>query len=284
MLTPIRVAETLETIRKSLQNANDYLENSQSAPGEESQYYLWFIGDYIEDAFRTLLVLLDSLELSRSYNEVYSLFTEARKDFGEINTGPEGPYLTWSAPLYRYLDAVAVTHGTPSSIAITKDLAGILRESNYFVGAASLFSTPPQSEAQLHDRIEGVLRCLFRDLQHKPRLTKPIKNFEPDTGLPSISTLIEYKYLARSGDVGPMADQVLADTRGYHSPEWNNFIYVIYETRRFRSEEEWNRLLAASGVTDNTQIVVLLGEPSDKAASNEGAAPDANRAMRGRRR
>ena len=163
---------------------------------------------------------------------------------------------------------------------LAKDLGGILRESTYFVGSNRLFLLPPQGEPELHDRIEGVLRCLFRDLLRKPTLSKPIKNFEPDTGLPSIRTLIEYKYLARPEDVGPLADQVLADTRGYHSPEWDHFFYVIYETRRFRSEEEWNRLLVASGVTENTRIVVLSGEPSERRSSN----PDVNRAARGPRR
>jgi len=279
MLTPIRVAEALEAIRKTLHDANEYFEKSEIEGTPNSEY---FISIYVEDTFRKLLVLIESLGLSRSYDEVYSLFTEARRDVSAVD--PAFGHLSWVQEISRYLEAISVTHGTPSNITVTKDLASILRAANYFVGDERLFEAPPEDEPKLHVRIEGALRCLFRDLQHKPRLNKPIKNFEPDTGLPSIRTLIEYKYLARSGDIGPMADQVLADTRGYYSPEWDNFIYVIYETRRFRSEEEWNRLLAASGVADNTQIIVLSGEPSEKGSSNEGAAPDANRALRGRRR
>ena len=59
-----------------------------------------------------------------------------------------------------------------------------------------------------------MLKCVFPDLKHKPVLTKQIKNFEPDTGISSSATLIEYKFLSRAEDVGPLADELLADTRG----------------------------------------------------------------------
>jgi hypothetical protein len=32
--------------------------------------------------------------------------------------------------------------------------------------------------------MEAILRCVFKDLKHKPPIGKAIKNFEPDTGLP----------------------------------------------------------------------------------------------------
>jgi hypothetical protein len=106
------------------------------------------------------------------------------------------------------------------------------------------------------------LKCVFPDLKHKPTLTKQIKNFEPDTGIPSIETLIEYKFLSRREDIATIADEVLADTRGYTSRDWNRFLYVIYETNRIRPEKDWNQLLRQSGVPENTTIVVLGGEPT----------------------
>jgi hypothetical protein len=110
-------------------------------------------------------------------------------------------------------------------------------------------------------RIEGILKPVFPDLKYKLALTKQIKNFEPDTGIPSLTTLIEYKFLTRKIDVPKIADQILADTRGYISKEWTRFLYVIYETHRFRTEKDWNQLLEQSGVSANTTVVVLSGEP-----------------------
>jgi len=63
-----------------------------------------------------------------------------------------------------------------------------------------------------------------------------------------------------------VADQVLADTRGYTSREWNSFIYVIYETERFRSESQWRQFLRECAVESNATIVVMSGHPVDRAA------------------
>ena len=86
----------------------------------------------------------------------------------------------------------------------------------------------------------------------------------PDTGIPSIQTLIEYKFLGKKHDEKLLADQILADTRGYHSKDWNHFFYVIYETGRFCPEKKWNQLLRACDVPDSTTIIVLSGERTVK--------------------
>ena len=110
-----------------------------------------------------------------------------------------------------------------------------------------------------------MLRCIFPDLKHKPSLSKPLKNFEPDTGIPSQRTLIEYKFIKAAKDVPVISDQILADTRGYTSTEWDRFVYVIYETERFQTEEKWTAHLRESGVSMSSTVVVLAGtspEPS----------------------
>jgi hypothetical protein len=61
-----------------------------------------------------------------------------------------------------------------------------------------------------------------------------------------------------------VADEVLADTRGYVSKEWEQFVYVIYETRRLKPEGQWNELMRASGVGAETQVVVLSGEDLER--------------------
>jgi hypothetical protein len=45
-----------------------------------------------------------------------------------------------------------------------------------------------------------------------------------------------------------------------HSPEWNKFVYVIYETKRIMPEKQWVDLLRKSAVSINTNILVLSGE------------------------
>src|SRR5271157_4552638 len=91
-------------------------------------------------------------------------------------------------------------------------------------------------------------------------VTKEIKHYEPDTGLPSIRTLIEYKFISSINDAKRVSEEVLADTRGYVSKEWDKFIYVVYETRRIKPEKQWDQLLRTSGVSRNTSIIVINGE------------------------
>jgi hypothetical protein len=169
----------------------------------------------------------------------------------------------------QYLSAIE-TIGPPAvETSITKDIVEILRESLYSITDPRLFPHAPRCEDDVHRRIEGVLRCLFPDRITKPSLAKPIKNFQPDTGLPSIGTLVEYKFIANESRVSTVADEILADTRGYASREWRTFVYVIYETKRFRTEQQWNALLRAAEVPENTSVIVLSGEEPSSSPSDQ---------------
>lgn len=244
--------------------------------GAQHELSEWlFIGDewhtrenfawHVERTFVMLETVAEAVGLEHFRFSVAALHSEARKgDYAETKMGPEEPYSVWLSKLYIYLAALEALTGDTKAPQLTKDIESILRESIYAITDTQLFSHPPRSENDVHIRIESILKCLFPDLSHKPRLPKPIKNFEPDTGLPSINTLIEYKFLDSPSTVPTIVDQILADTRGYSSPGWNRFIYVIYETNRYRSEKEWTELLRKSGVPRNTTLVVLSGVPSKK--------------------
>lgn len=142
-------------------------------------------------------------------------------------------------------------------LAVGKDCA-----TQYSITDTKCFQSAPSREEEVHVRVEAVLRCVFSDVRTKPPIAKPIKNFVPDTGIPSLSTLIEYKFISTNEEAKRVAEEVLADTRGYVSRDWNKFIYVMYETRRIRSEREWNDLLKSCGAAENTKAMVISGEPA----------------------
>jgi hypothetical protein len=60
-----------------------------------------------------------------------------------------------------------------------------------------------------------------------------------------------------------VVDELLADTRGYPSKEWDRFIYVIYETVRLKPETEWRQMLKENGVEGSTELIVISGEPAE---------------------
>lgn len=200
---------------------------------------------------------------------------QALQNFMKVEPTPWGEATSfWADRLRQYVRAINTTFGTASFSSVTKDLIGILRATQYSITDRSCFQSPPSDEAELHARIEAVLRCVFPDLRRKPPIGKPIKNFEPDTGLPSVQTLIEYKFASSTDDVKRIADEVLADTRGYASKDWTRFVYVIYETKRLKSEVQWVELLKSSEVTESTQIIVLPGEEPRKKPKQRNAKND----------
>ncbi|MFY7954220.1 MAG: hypothetical protein ACOVT5_17080 [Armatimonadaceae bacterium] len=221
------------------------------------------IAHYSEAAYIQLMALLEVLGITHMHGMVVDLFRRAKKakdGWRKTRMGPEEPYLEWAAHLHVFADALRAMFAKPAEGIVSKDVEQILRATLYSITDERCFSSPPKDEHDVHVRIEAVLRCLFSDLKHKPPLGKPIKNFEPDTGLPSIRTLVEYKFISTPADAKRVADEILADTRGYVSSEWDSFFYVIYETKRVRPEAEWEGLLRSSGVPHSTKVIVLSGE------------------------
>lgn len=260
------LSESLKQIHEFLKQADDVFAKNPNRNEKEYDVPEMQIEYYIESAFLHTLVLLDKLNLSRTYEQVKDAFTKAKKESVLKSTfGVDEPYLYWSAKIYGFLDAIGNSYNIhPFSNLIIKDILSILRSTLYSITDKKIFPSPPKNESEVHKRIEAVLKCVFPDLRHKPSINKPIKKFEPDTGLPSMKTLIEYKFISDQKDAKRVTDEVLADTRGYFSRDWEQFIYVIYETSRIKPENEWIQMLKESGVPDNTQIMVLSGEPTNQ--------------------
>lgn len=221
----------------------------------------------IESAFLKLLVLTEQLGLLRLREEIKAYVDAAKKGTGGLALSAMGVEESYSVHLARFTQyVVALEVLSPQKVVNTPDklLAKVIRQSIYAITSSDVHKKPPSDETEVHWRIETILKCVFPDVKHKPSLSKPIKNFQPDTGIPSLRTLVEYKFIGRKDDVAPISDEILADTRGYHSNDWDHFVYVIYETRRFRSEKDWTNHLRACGTAQNSSVIVLSGEQGAK--------------------
>lgn len=264
-IDPKKIADSIKIIDSYLTEAHNYFMRSVNYPRDVFNEAELISKHYMEKAFISTLVFLEVHSLSEIYKKVDRLYSQAKKD-GLLKSamGIDDPYLVWGEYLQNYIDAVAVSYNADLHKGlISKDILSILKAVQYSITDPDMFDSPPSNEIEVHRRIEGVLRCVFPNLKHKPQLTKPIKNFEPDTGLPAIRTLIEYKFISNKSQAKLIAEQILVDTRGYVSREWDTFIYVIYETSRIKPESEWKQLLKECNV-QNTEIIVLSGEPIRK--------------------
>jgi len=250
--------EVLATIRGLISEANVSFDEGTDAAWR------------VESAFLHMRIFLEIAGLPQTLKSFQKLEARARNkwDATEIDHEAGGePFLLWAGKLYQYVRALEASLGQSRATIVTKEVVQILRATQYSITDKNCFQGPPADESEVHVRVEAVLRCIFPDLLHKPPIAKQIKNFQPDTGLPSIGTLIEYKFMSNQGEEKRIADEILADTRGYFSKEWKNYIYVIYETKRIKPESHWRQLLRDSGVKPDTEVVVISGEePYRKAA------------------
>ncbi len=218
----------------------------------------------IEACYIQLLAVLEAFgmpELRSTAHAEYQAAKTSESGFLAAESDHIGIHPVALNAIRRYLLALGSLLPKEEHAVASRALLDIIKSAQYAIADETVFPAVPRNEREVHDRVEAILKCMFPELKREPVITKQIKNFKPDTGIPSLRTLIEYKYLSRKDDIGRLADQLLADTRGYASQAWKRFIYVIYETRRFRREDDWNQLMRESGVPGSTTVVVLTGEP-----------------------
>lgn len=250
-ITPLTAIAAIE---KSLREANNYFRRSNDEADDENASY------YLEMAFVQMLMLLEQLELKGARQMLASLYEEAKDNFTKSDMYNCEPYMVYWGRLRLHVDSLSGVLGLgETDFTEVRDLKAILRRAVYSICDQLVFSTPPAREADVHLRLEAILRCHYVDLKSKPALSKPIKNFEPDTAIASIKTLIEYKFISNKNEAKAAADQILADAHGYRSPEWRNLLFVIYETHRVLAEHEWTGLLKECGLGRNYDAIVLSG-------------------------
>jgi len=235
------------------------------------------VAEAIEIAFLQLLALSETLGLKALGETILATYREAR----EVGLGKfewfedHSAWSLWSGPVQQFADAIEAVFGTkqPTAGAVFTDLLTLLKNTQNAITDKRCFQ-PPKNEAEVHDRIEVILKCVYPDLLRKPPLSKPVVNFIPDSGIPSISTLIEYKFMSEEGQAGQIANEILADTRGYAESGWGRIVFVIYETKRFKTPHEWQQLLFSCGLKTNIQLIVLHGEEPNQGKKAPAAVAD----------
>jgi hypothetical protein len=259
----VDIAHAIQQVRELMNKANaEIVTNFRGADVDNEP----LAGYLFHSAFMHLLVLLEALGLAAAREHASQDYQDARTNFLKMDWFEGEAYFEWTDRLSIHLHALEATFGIKDDQVIERDLHSILRNMEYTIADRSVFGGPPSNETELHRRAEVILRSVFgSEVLTKPPIAKTIKNFVPDTGIPSAKTLIEYKFIGNRRDLGRIADQVLADTRGYTSRNWNHFAFMIYEVERFKSEAQWNRLLSECDSADRTTAIVVRGSGASAA-------------------
>lgn len=222
-----------------------------------------FLANMVKTAFHAALSLCAKYSLQMEAKNIQSILAEA-DDLARVaeydGTGVFDLY--WGSRLYSELNIIKNLYGETTGDEIPLSLNLVIQMIRHTEYAMEAHNKYPRDETDLHKFIENILKPAYPDLLSKPPLPKPIKNFVPDTGIPSLRLLIEYKYLYSKEDASRVADEILADTAGYKSKDWVYFFLVIYEQRRLKSDTEWKDLLRQCGTAKNTWVFVIHGIPT----------------------
>ncbi len=214
-------------------------------------------------SWRQVLALLES-------NGLLVLLDEAKKEYASFKKapldsamGPEEPYLIWPSKVREYLEVLRSLYIEPSKVDTEeyRSLRNILSNCEVFITDRQIFPWFPCKEDDVHDRIEAMLKCHFPELKRKPVLTKPIKNFIPDTGIKSLKTLIEYKYIDNKEYGKEVYDTILTDVSGYQCSDYESIIFVIYETERYFPESDWKAAIKGLKAKMRLEVILLKGTP-----------------------
>jgi hypothetical protein len=235
---------------------------------DEGDYHKAITKSNILEAWHALLNLLETYGHTSLLTAAQAEFQNCKKDPTDSAMGPDEPYLVWPYEVQKYLHIFKELHLVQQEPTVPVDVSQLLlliRNSEYYITSSRVFTWMPAREDDVHRRIEGLLKCFYPDILHKPTLPKPIKSFEPDTGIPSLQVLIDYKFV-ESADAGRrIVDEILADIGGYQSDAYNHFIFVVYETQRCFTEGDWNRAIAATKPRNMVTVIVIKGTaPSDR--------------------
>ncbi len=265
---PERALQKIQELnRRSIEYANHIVQEG-SADEIERDIAI----DNLNNAILSFIVLLEQYPDKHGtlLDESRNLLKSSREAPLKVIVLEGEPYLVWPYRLRDIVDIFKAIHLPKKKTE--KDISSLLEvitNSEYYITKTDIFKNVPSSENDVYVRIEGLLKCIYPDLQTKPRLSKPIKSFEPDTAIPSLKTLIEYKYITNTTEGKRILDQILTDISGYQIDDYDTFIFVIYETHRLFSKGDWTRAIESCKPRNQIEFVVMKGVASPKKTTKQ---------------
>ncbi|HBG26977.1 MAG: hypothetical protein A2Y10_15350 [Planctomycetes bacterium GWF2_41_51] len=219
---------------------------------------------YFQLTWASLISLLESNNHNFLLKQVLNDYEEYKKNPLDTKMGPEEPYLVWGDKIYQYikiLKTLYIPNNENENNRNIIELKAVIKRCQTYVTNREIFAWLPCKENDIHNRIEPVLQVYFPDIHRWCSISTPIKNFEPDTYSLTLKTLIEYKYLDTREKAKVILDGILTDISGYQCTEYENIIFVVYETERFYTESDWESTLDNLKVKTKLGFVLLYGIP-----------------------
>lgn len=224
-------------------NKFDDLENHMSLEDHENpddhryDHAKLMIGYHLEAAFRGIGALAERLGVPSIEREATSLRSDrvylektSRPFEGDIHSDAYSKAHACFAPLRAMSNAKAITsHGVLRNILLKTGM--IIQDSGIV----------PTTEAELRNAILKVCKYSFTDAMKEVGIPRILKHTKGDIGIPSLRTMVEFKFINSETELKSSLDGVYADMKGYKHHDWDTFYGVLYMTDIFCTQEDVER-------------------------------------------
>jgi hypothetical protein len=218
----------------------DDLESHMSLEDHENpDDYRWdfaklMIGHHIENALRGIGALAERLRVPSIERECTNLRKDSKflkatsRPFdGDIHSDALSKAYSCFAPLRAMSNAKAITsHGV---------LRNILNKTAVIIKDRGLV---PRNESDVRNAILEVCNYSFIDAMREVGIPRILKHTKGDIGVPSLRTMIEFKFINSKSEMKSSLDGVYADMKGYKHNDWDTFYGVFYMTQPFYTQED----------------------------------------------
>jgi hypothetical protein len=130
-----------------------------------------------------------------------------------------------------------------------------------------------EGEQEVQDAMDVYLKTHFAGDFHKNiTISGSVKGYKPDGGIKSLSTALEYKYVATETKARNVVGEIFDDSLGYgNSKDWTRFIAVLYLEKPYFSQQHYEKEFRERGLKGWEVIVQIVPseEKKKKTKKNE---------------
>lgn len=248
----------LDNIQNAIIHANDEWENSfyYNSGGED------FVKSYCQQAYLSLLTFADKNNLIGLRDYLIKEWKKYEKDLLDTiySESADSPFLkVTSELLYPVLVSLGdIYEQKDFEINTDTDSFSISRMIELLPHTATKLEYQVLEESSLDDLVEAFLTPIYPDLNSNPALTLPEGYRQPDSAIPSLDLLLEYKFLKNKGELRRMIDEIQADIRNYAQDNWKYFYIIIGMDKAYITKEKIERTLLKEPSSFKKIRVILL--------------------------
>jgi hypothetical protein len=231
---------------------------------------------HLEKALRSIGVLAERLGAHSIEREVTKLRGD-RIRLGDTSRPLDGDI---HSDMYQLANACfAPLRAMTDTHALTAQ--GVLR--NLLNNTAQIVehtAVDASNEADVRNAVLSVLQLSFPDAKKEVTIPQLLTNSRGDLGVPSLRTMIEFKFVSSKAEMAAALKGVYSDMKTYTHPDWDVFYGVFYMTGPFYNDDDVRREFSAVRADISWTPILARGFGGRKSKEEKAAAKGASKSSK----